>query len=70
MVYEGSLLFSDIYTELMSVRLIFCIISLPAMLGAYNQVWDNAVSYYDSNFMNELSLMEWDDEAARKAIPA
>lgn len=71
MVCEGSLLFSDIYTELMSVRLILlhyfttsnarCLQLGPvAMLSLITT----------AIFMNKQSLMKWDDEAATKAIPA
>lgn len=71
MVCEGSLLFSDTYTELMSIRLIFLHYFTTSNAGCL-QLGPMAVLSLITTaiFMNKQSLMKWDDEAPRKAIPA
>lgn len=71
MVCEGGLLFSDTYTELITIRLILLHYFTTGNAGCL-QLGPVAVLSLITTaiFMNKQSLMKWDGEAPRKAIPA
>lgn len=70
MVCEVNLLFSDIYTELLSVRLMLLRCFLTSNSRCVQLSPTGIISLLTAaTFMTGQSLIKWDDGATGKAIP-